>query len=142
MSNYTSTNVGKWDSLESEVFEKGPLRKSGKVFLGETLQTSGCEISVNRIAPGDGYNFLHRHQRNEEVYVVVSGRGEMVIDGESLSLCEGSVIRVSPSGARSLRAAPDESLQYICIQAPTDGEVSRDVTDGVMVSDKVQWSEG
>ncbi len=76
MQNFQMFEAGGWKDLHQHLFEVGPLRKAGKVFLAEHLQSTGMEVSLNRIEPGDGYEFLHRHQTHEEVYLIVSGTGD------------------------------------------------------------------
>ncbi len=139
MSNFTKTDVGTWDRLLDQVFESGPLKKSGKRFIGEELQTKGCEVSLNRLEAGDGYSFLHRHREHEEIYIAVRGHGQMLVDSEVIELAEGTVVKVSPDGVRSIRAASDESLDYICVQAKVGTLTCYGPTDGSLVPGDVDW---
>src|SRR6516165_6934596 len=52
-----------------------PLPAKGKLFLRNLLGSAGLEMSLNVVLPGKAIPFLHRHQENDEVYVVVGGRG-------------------------------------------------------------------
>jgi len=95
-----------------------PIR--GKVFLKPLLELTGMEVSVTKLPAlpaGAAIPFLHRHQINEELYVFTGGRGQMLVDGSVIDVEEGSVVRVAPGGARTIRAFPGEELQYLCIQA-------------------------
>src|SRR5262249_36550770 len=78
-----------------------PRPTSGKLFLQNLLGCAGLEVSLNVVPPGKGIPFLHRHQQNDEVYVVVGGRGQFLVDGESIDVGEGSVIRMGPPAARA-----------------------------------------
>jgi mannose-6-phosphate isomerase-like protein (cupin superfamily) len=140
MNNVTVVHTGPWTKLASQVFTHGPLRKLGKMFLGEQLGSTSAEISVNRIEPGDGYEFLHRHRTHEEVYLVIAGSGDMLVDGEQIAISEGTVVRVSPDGVRSIRAAVDSALTYLCIQAVSGTLRQYTVTDGELVPGVVNWS--
>lgn len=139
MKNFELFDAGRFSELQQHLFEMGPLRKAGKVFLSAPLQTSGMEISLNRIEPGDGYEFLHRHETHEEVYIVVSGSGDFQVDGEQFPVREGFAIQVRPAGARTIRASGDEPLCYICIQAVVGSLAHRTVTDGRLVAGTVHW---
>jgi mannose-6-phosphate isomerase-like protein (cupin superfamily) len=139
VSNFTVVEAGSWADLGQQVFERGPLKKAGKMFLSERLGATGCELSLNHLPAGDAYNFLHRHRQHEEVYVVVAGRGEMLVDGQRFPVHEGTVIRVAPEGARSLRAAADESLDFICIQAVAGTRQKRNVSDGELIPGGSPW---
>src|SRR3954452_4058721 len=66
-----------------------PLPARGKLFLRNLLGSAGLEMSLNVVLPGKGIPFLHKH--NDEVYIVVSGRGQFLVDGECLDVAEGSV---------------------------------------------------
>ncbi len=60
-------------------------------------------MSLNVVPPGKGILFLHKHQENDEVYVIVGGRGQFLVDDECINVEEGSTLRISP--AASFRAA-------------------------------------
>jgi len=90
---------------------------TGKVFLKELLGLTGMEVSVTKLPAGAAIPFLHRHRAHEELYVFIGGRGQMQVDGETIEVEEGSVVRVATGGARTIRAAADEELRYLCIQA-------------------------
>jgi hypothetical protein len=76
-----------------------PLPAWGKLFLRSLLGSAGLEMSLNVVPPGKGIPFLHRHRQNDEVYVVVGGRGQFLVDGECIDVAEGSVLRLAPAAA-------------------------------------------
>src|SRR5437764_12497745 len=84
-----------------------PLPARGKLFLRSLLGSAGLEMSLNVVPPGKGIPFLHRHRQNDEVYVVVGGRGQFLVDGESIDVQEGSVLRLGPQAARAWRNNSD-----------------------------------
>jgi len=45
---------------------------------------------------------IHRHQRQEEVYLVLRGRLSLIVEGEELELGEGELVRVAPDLRRQL----------------------------------------
>ena len=59
---------------------------------------------------------------------------------ETIALAEGSVLRVATGGVRAIRAAPDQELRFLCVQARTgsmpDEEAKR---DGIKV-DGLTWA--
>src|SRR6476619_4823361 len=71
-----------------------PLPAKGKLFLRSLLGSEGLEMSLNVLPPGKGVPFLHRHRQNDEVYVVIGGRGQFLVDGACIDVAEGSVLRV------------------------------------------------
>lgn len=45
---------------------------------------------------------IHRHERQEEVYVVLEGELTLVVEGEESTLVQGELIRVAPALRRQL----------------------------------------
>lgn len=114
------------------------LGKAGRVMAGETLGLTGCEISVNYAPPRGGAPFVHSHKLNEEVYIIVSGKGVFMVDGEEFDVQEGSIVRVAPAGERALRAG-DEPMAYVCIQAQAGSLTQATHDDGVITETKASW---
>ena len=50
--------------------------------LHDQLGLTGCEVSVNQLPAGAAVPFVHAHQQNEELYGILSGAGEIWLDGE------------------------------------------------------------
>lgn len=65
--------------------------------LGVT--TFGLNLMV--LQPGQRGR-IHRHERQEEVFVVLEGRLTLVIEGEERDLMSGEVVRIAPEVRRQL----------------------------------------
>ena len=104
MKNYAIKNLNGWQNVE------------GKIFLGQELGMTGAEASLQCLAAGEDAPFLHSHKTHEEIYVIISGKGEYEVDGEKMAVSEGSVIRVAPAGVRALRNTSDNEMVMMCIQ--------------------------
>lgn len=85
-----------------------PLDGPGTV-LHTTLKLTGCELSVNNIPAGAAVPFVHSYQDNEEVYVVLEGRGELYLDGEVIPIEKGGM----PS--RLFRPGKEPSAQLLTV---------------------------
>ena len=72
-----------------------------RVELHEALGLTGAEVSINTVPPNGGVPFVHVHTNNEELYIVLEGKGELWIDGETLPIKAGDSFRIDPAGARS-----------------------------------------
>jgi uncharacterized cupin superfamily protein len=116
-----------------------PLPSKGKLFLKRMLGFSGLEMSLNVVQPGKGMPFLHRHQENEEVYIVVGGRGQFLVDGEIIDVSEGSVLRMNPLAARAWRNNFEVPLYFLCIQYQADSIIQGGTLDGRKVEGKPVW---
>jgi mannose-6-phosphate isomerase-like protein (cupin superfamily) len=118
-----------------------PLPIRGKVFLRNFLGSAGLEMSLNVVPPGKGIPFLHRHQHNDEVYVVVGGQGQFLVDGECIDVAEGSVLRISPPAARAWRNNSAAPLYLLCIQHRADSVIQGGTLDGQGVEGKPTWPD-
>jgi len=141
MANYQKHDIGNLNDLGQHVFEpaEAPIRLEGKVFLKEVLGLTSMEASINKDAPGTGVNFFHRHHNNEELYIFIGGKGEMMIDDERISVQEGTAVRVKPEASRSWWNTGSEDLYYVVIQAPHDGFKGETFKDGELLEGTVPW---
>jgi mannose-6-phosphate isomerase-like protein (cupin superfamily) len=119
-----------------------PLPARGKLFLRNLLESAGLEMSLNVVPPGKGIPFLHRHQHNDEVYVVIGGRGQFLVDGECINVSEGSVVRLCPPAARAWRNNSDAPLYFLCIQYRADSVIQGGTRDGQKVDGQLAWLSG
>jgi mannose-6-phosphate isomerase-like protein (cupin superfamily) len=139
--NFTGFHAGpmeQWTQFRLEPPDV-PLPARGKLFLQSLLSSAGLEISLNVVPPGKGMPFLHRHQQNNEVYVVVGGRGQFLVDGECIDVAEGSVLCMNPPAARAWRNNSDAPLYFLCIQYRADSVVQGCTRDGQRVEGKPVW---
>ena len=126
MKNYTIKHLGPWAGIE------------GKLFLGEELQMTGAQVSVQKLKAGEDAPFLHSHKTHEEAYVILSGQGEYQVDGEVFPVEEGSVVRVSPAGVRALRNSGDSDMVMMCIQYEQH-PISSFMDDANILDAPVRW---
>ena len=117
-----------------------PIPVRGKVFLRNLLGSAGLEMSLNVVPPGKGMPFLHKHQQNEEVYIVVAGRGQFLVDDECIDVEEGSVLRLSPAAARAWRNNSAAPLYFLCLQYQADSVIRGGTLDGQRVEGKPAWA--
>jgi uncharacterized cupin superfamily protein len=118
-----------------------PLAAKGKLFLQDMLGCAGLEMSLNVVPPGKGVPFLHKHQQNEEVYVVVGGRGQFLVDTECIDVEDGSVLRIGPPAARAWRNHTDAPLYFLCLQYRADSVIEGTTLDGLRVEGKPAWAD-
>ena len=59
-------------------------------------------FGLNQIALAPGQRLHHRHQRQEEVYLVLEGRLTVAFEDERTDLAPGELLRVAPSVRRQL----------------------------------------
>ena len=122
MDNYTRVNLmelensmaGRAEGIEGR-FGRGPM---GAQDVG---------VSHWRYAPGFRSTMGHRHREQEEAYLVISGSGEMMLDGEVIELAQWDLVRVAPATVRAFAAGPD-GMEVVAVGGPKpeggDGETS------------------
>ena len=120
MDNYSRVNLmeledsmaGRAEGIEGR-FGRGPM---GAQDVG---------VSHWRYAPGFRSTMGHRHREQEEAYLVISGSGEMMLDGDVIELGQWDLVRVAPTTVRAFAAGPD-GMEVIAVGGPKpeggDGE--------------------
>lgn len=84
--------------------------------LGEGVNCNFIDCVV--IPPGATIG-VHTHERdNEELYIVLSGRGVMTIEDQEHDVFEGDVIVNPPGGAHGLRNCGDADIRLVVIEYP------------------------
>ncbi len=132
--NYSAEHTGPFETLLERDFMGFP----GKYFIGENLELTGCEVSLNRLPAGKGIPFVHAHKRNEELYIVLRGNGTFFVDGEEFPIQEGSLIRVAPAGERAFKAG-SEDLYFFCIQTEAGSLTQATLEDGIRLPTTTSW---
>jgi mannose-6-phosphate isomerase-like protein (cupin superfamily) len=76
---------------------------TGERFLTLRRELGVSSFGFNQIVLQPGQRGrIHRHQRQEEVYLVLEGRLTIVLEGEESDLAQGELIRVAPGLRRQL----------------------------------------
>ena len=114
--NYTKINVG----------------NEARAELHDKLALTGAEVSINTLPAGTGVPFVHAHKNNEEIYGIIAGRGNAVIDGEEVCLSAGDWLKIAPAAKRQFSAAADAGITYICIQVRQNSLEGFTAGDAVM----------
>ena len=114
---------------------------AGRTELHELLSLSGTEVSINNLPAGVSIPFVHAHTNNEELYIVLSGKGSFFVDGEEFLISEGDCLRVDLKGERCLKAADDSALRYLCIQSRAGSLQGYTMSDGIVSEEfkKPSW---
>src|SRR6267143_4723903 len=93
----------------------------------ETCGQIRCLIEESDGAAGEVHHVqiqdakLHYHERTDEFYYVIAGRGTMVLDGEEIELHPGTVVYV-PRGVRH-KARGDLTVLVVRVPAGVLGDV-------------------
>jgi quercetin dioxygenase-like cupin family protein len=91
------------------------------------LNCEHCGVSYLRLAAGAKAHG-HRHKRQEEIYVLVSGSASMKVGDDELELRPFDAVRVPPHLMRGMRGGPN-GAEVIAIGAPNTGPGDGDEPD-------------
>lgn len=97
-------------------YSKISVPNEARVELHDQIGLTGAEVSINNLPAGASVPFVHAHKQNEEIYVVLAGKGKVVVDGEEVALTAGDWVRIAPAGKRQFFAAEDAGISFACIQ--------------------------
>ena len=121
-------------NLKDEVDNQGPgfgiepdhmQLRMGRVPLG----CENCGVSYKSIGAGRREPFGHKHNRQEEVYVLVNGSARMKLDDDVVELRPWSAVRIPPETMRQLEAGP-EGAEFVVVGAPSTGQGDGDIEPG------------
>lgn len=76
--------------------------------------------------------FVHSHKNNEEIYVVLAGKGKAVVDGETVELAAGDWVKIAPAAKRQFFAADDSAISFACIQVKANSLEGYTADDAVI----------
>ncbi len=110
-----------WAIASIDGLGEGPGFRKVRSPLGVT------EFGVNAVVLPPGHTSRrHFHERQQELYLVLSGEIEFELSGERHTLGPGGLARVDPPTVRSLRNTSDtDEAVYFCVGGQ-GGYVGRD----------------
>jgi mannose-6-phosphate isomerase-like protein (cupin superfamily) len=107
--------------VEDAAVEHGFSETQEARFAGGAL---GCEtigLALESVKPNSRQAFGHRHEVDEEVYVVLRGSGRMRLDDEVVEVGPLDAIRVAPGVMRSFEA-DGEGVELLAFGTHTEGD--------------------
>jgi quercetin dioxygenase-like cupin family protein len=90
-------------------------------FARKHLDSRDLGVTLMRYAADVRSPMSHSHREQEEAYVVVTGSGRVLLDGEVRELRQWDVLRVAPAVVRSFEAGPD-GLDLVAVGGPKPAE--------------------
>ncbi|MEL6545801.1 MAG: cupin domain-containing protein, partial [Myxococcota bacterium] len=73
----------------------------------EELKLKNVGFSVYVLDPGEGFDYLHNHREQEEVYLCIEGTAQIVVGAddetlERIDLKRGEAVKVDPETLRAI----------------------------------------
>lgn len=142
--NYNNASVAHFGAPETwggvtAVLSQTGNEYQGKIWLKDILGLTGTELSLSSLPAGASVPFDHTHTQNEELYIFLSGEGQMKLDGEIIDVAAGSVVRVDPAAVRCWRNTGTTDLVHIVIQSKAGSLEQWTAVDGTMLEEPPVW---
>jgi mannose-6-phosphate isomerase-like protein (cupin superfamily) len=118
MAGHTIVNLKKDVEDQAPKFGLSPDMEARMARVPLELENAG--VSYIRVAPNFRIPFGHKHNRQEETYVVVGGSGKVKLEDEVVELKQWDAVRVAKETMRGFEGGPD-GLELIAIGAPNTG---------------------
>jgi mannose-6-phosphate isomerase-like protein (cupin superfamily) len=121
MTGYAIRNL---KEIEDSAVKFGLSPQMESRFARKELGAETLGLSYQRLAPNMRQPFGHRHEQQEEVYVVLSGGGRVSLGDEVVEVRPWDAVRVAPETTRAFEAGPDglELLAFGAHRVSTDVE--------------------
>lgn len=119
MSGYTVVDLKQVEDLAPK-FGHSPGMEAR--FAGHPLELAESGLGYFRLAPGYRQPFGHRHERQEEVFLVVSGSMNIKLDDEIVEVKGLRAVRIAPHVVRCAEGGPN-GAEIVIFRAPkVDGD--------------------
>jgi uncharacterized cupin superfamily protein len=75
-------------------------------------------IHDDRLPPGASVG-NHQHESDEEYYYILTGEGQMILDGQTYEVGAGDITAVFPGGSHALKNTGKTDMRFlvICVEA-------------------------
>jgi mannose-6-phosphate isomerase-like protein (cupin superfamily) len=117
MTSYTKSNVR--EEVENSAPKFGMPDEMDARFARSALGGKTLGLSLMRLAPNFRIPFGHKHEHQEEVYVVVRGSGRVKVEDDIVELREWDAIRFDEDTMRNMEAGPD-GIEFLAFGAGDD----------------------
>ncbi len=128
MTDYTKKNLR---DIEDAAVKHGFAETQMARFAGGDLDCESIGLALEGVKPNSRQAFGHRHEEDEEVYVVLEGSGRMRLDDELIEIGPLDAIRVAPGVMRAFEAGP-AGIEVLAFGThhEGDGEIDADFWAG------------
>ena len=117
MSNYTITNLR--EDVDNMAPKFGMPTEMQARFARTPLGGKTLGLSLFKLEPNFRIPFGHKHENQEEVYVVVRGSARVKVGGKVVDVGEWDAIRFDKDTMRDVEAGP-EGVEYLAFGAGED----------------------
>ncbi|HUA44003.1 MAG TPA: cupin domain-containing protein [Solirubrobacteraceae bacterium] len=107
--------------MDVRTLDDGPLNQRGgqisHLLFAPEFGSRNVTVTWVRGEPGSQQK-VHAHRDSEQIYVIVRGRGTMIVEGEEREVEAGCAVLIPPLSHHAIRNTGAEPLEYITATAP------------------------
>jgi mannose-6-phosphate isomerase-like protein (cupin superfamily) len=122
-------------NLKTDVEDMAPRFQMGDGieahFARKALELEKSGIAYFKLGPDYVLPFGHRHDEQEEIYLVVSGSARVKLDDEDLELKALDAVRIPAGVTRGFAAGP-EGAELIAFGAPNNENSDLEMVPGFL----------
>ena len=100
-----------WEGGEDANLATGTGIRWKLLVAGERTESEGLVTGIAEIAPGAA--LMRHHHEPAETYYILSGQGEMEIEGRTRALGPGSAVYIPPDARHTVRCTGAEPLVFV-----------------------------
>jgi uncharacterized cupin superfamily protein len=91
-------NISNIDNIPKQYMYDPDFKSMMKtVLVGDAIGSEKIYVNIDYVKPGAESVKYHSHSKQEEFFLIISGKGKLRIDGEEILISAGSVIS-KPAG--------------------------------------------
>ena len=100
-----------WEAGEDADLATGKGIRWKLLIAGERTETEGLATGIAEVAPGA--ELMRHHHEPAETYYIISGSGEMEIEGRAQAVGPGCAVYIPPNAPHALRCTGAEPLVFV-----------------------------
>jgi mannose-6-phosphate isomerase-like protein (cupin superfamily) len=107
--------------VDVRTLEDGPQNARGgqisHLLFAPEFGSRNITMTWVRGGPGSQQE-VHAHRDSEQIYVIVRGRGTMIVEDEERQVQAGCAVLIPPNTRHAIRNTGAEPLEYVSATAP------------------------
>jgi mannose-6-phosphate isomerase-like protein (cupin superfamily) len=115
MADFTKVNLNGEVEDAAPKFDMSPEVEAH--FGHDDLDATVTGLSYQRLEPNARMPFGHSHEKQEEIYLVLSGRGRIKLDEEIVDLAPLDAVRIAAPTMWAVEAG-SEGIEYVVFGVP------------------------
>lgn len=126
MADYTVVNL---QDIEDQAPKFGfAPNMSARVARGP-LQLRNAGLGLYSLAPSFRTPFGHRHETQEEIYVILEGSARIKLEDDVVELRQWDAVRIPAGAAHCMEGGPD-GARFLAFGAPNTGNADIEMLQG------------